>query len=61
MKSSEFHKIIVKNGWQLISNRGKGSHLIYEKDGKKIPVPYHGSKEIYEPFRKALTKQMGLK
>jgi mRNA interferase HicA len=29
-----------------------GSHYIYEKDGRRYPVPYHGSKEIGEGLRK---------
>jgi mRNA interferase HicA len=59
MKSSEFHKLIKKNGWQHI--RTSGSHYIYEKDGVTIPVPYHGAKETREGLRKSLVKQMGLK
>ncbi|MEJ5092734.1 type II toxin-antitoxin system HicA family toxin [Sphingobacterium faecium] len=44
MKSSEFHKILRKSGWNHI--RTSGSHYIYEKEGRTYPVPYHGSKEI---------------
>ena len=58
MKSTEFHKIVRENGWKLV--RVSGSHYIYEKDGKKEPVPYHGSKEMGEGLRKALIKKMGL-
>ncbi len=59
MKSSEFHRFVQKNGWLL--QRVAGSHYIYEKDGKREPVPYHGSKEMGEGLRKKLTKKMGLK
>ncbi|WP_428657640.1 type II toxin-antitoxin system HicA family toxin [Runella sp.] len=59
MKSSEFHRLVQKNGWQLL--RVSGSHYIYEKDGRTEPVPYHGSKEMGEGLRKSLTKKMGLK
>ena len=44
MKSSEFHRLLRKNGW--IHIRTRGSHYIYEKDGKSYPIPYQGSKEI---------------
>ena len=44
MKSSELHRLIVKNGWELI--RVRGSHYIYEKDEKRYPVPFHGAKEV---------------
>lgn len=58
MKSSEFHRLIRKNGWQLV--RVAGSHYIYEKDGRTYPVPYHGSKEMFEGLRKSIIKDMGL-
>lgn len=58
MKSSEFHRWISKQGWVL--KRIKGSHYIYEKEGKTIPVPYHGSKEMGEGLRRSIVKQMGL-
>lgn len=60
MKYSEFHRKIEKNGWVFI--RASGSHYFYEKDGElSPPVPYHGSKEIFEPLRKSIERQMGLK
>lgn len=59
MKSSEFHRLIQKNGWRLL--RVSGSHYIYEKDGRTEPVPYHGSKEMGEGLRKSLIKKMDLK
>jgi mRNA interferase HicA len=59
MKSSEFHRLVKKNGWEVV--RVAGSHYMYQKNGQTIPVPYHGSKEIGEGLRKTLVKQMGLK
>lgn len=44
MKSSEFHRFIQINGWREV--RQAGSHIIYEKAGRQITVPYHGSKEM---------------
>lgn len=59
MKSSEFHRKVKKNGWKHV--RTEGSHYIYEKDGRTYPVPFHGAKEMYEPLRKTIVKEMGLK
>ena len=60
MKSAEFHRKIVKNGWKY--SHAEGSHYFYIKDGiLSEPVPYHGSKEIYEPLRRQIAKSMGLK
>ncbi len=58
MKSSEFHRVIKKNGWRLM--KAEGSHYIYEKNGKNYPVPFHGTKEIGEGLRKKIIKEMGL-
>ena len=59
MKYSEFHRKIVKAGWKF--SHATGSHYFYTKDGKlSSPVPYHGSKEIYEPLRRAIERQLGM-
>ena len=59
MKSSEFHRLIKKNGWRFI--KAEGSHYLYEKAGKIYPVPFHGPKEIGEGLRKKIMKEMDLK
>lgn len=59
MKSSEFHRIIKRNGWKHI--RTEGSHYIYGKESMIIPVPFHGAKEMGEGLRKKIIKQMNLK
>lgn len=48
MKSKEFHKLIQTKGW--IKIRQAGSHVIYEKDGRKVSVPTTGQTR----FRKEL-------
>jgi predicted RNA binding protein YcfA (HicA-like mRNA interferase family) len=60
MKYKEFHRLIKKNGWTF--SHAEGSHYFYEKDGVlSPPVPYHGAKEIYEPLRKSIARNMELK
>ncbi|WP_205513643.1 type II toxin-antitoxin system HicA family toxin [Longitalea arenae] len=59
MKYSELHRLIKRNGWVHI--RTEGSHYIYEKDGKRYPVPNHGSKEIGKGLQKKIEKELGLK
>jgi len=59
MKSSEFHRLVRENGWRLI--RAKGSHYIYEKNGRRCPVAYHGSEEMGKGIERKIRKQMGLK
>ncbi|MGC4100864.1 type II toxin-antitoxin system HicA family toxin [Ferruginibacter sp.] len=59
MKSSEFHRLVKKNGWTLL--RVEGSHYIYEKNGKSYPVPFHGPKELGKGLEMKMKKEMGLK
>lgn len=59
MKYKEFHNRILKAGWSFV--RAVGSHYFYTKNGRlSPPVPFHGSKEIPEPLRKKIAKDMGL-
>ncbi|GAB3432349.1 type II toxin-antitoxin system HicA family toxin [Niabella aquatica] len=37
----------------------EGSHYIYEKEGIRYPVPYHGAKEIGKGLQLKITKDMG--
>lgn len=41
--------------------RKMGSHVIYKKDGKTYPVPYHRGKELGKGLEKKIRKEMGLK
>lgn len=60
MKSSEFHRLIKKNGWEAV--RQEGSHIIYEKEGyNAVSVPFHGSKEVGKGIELKFRKEMGLK
>ena len=60
MKSSELHRLIRRNGWKEI--RQRGSHIIYTKGGKlSKPVPYHGSAEVGHKTEKEVKQEMGLK
>ncbi len=59
MKSSELNKLILKNGWRII--RQKGSHVIYEKNGITYIATFHGSKEVGTGLAQKIIKAMGLK
>ena len=58
MKSSELHRLVVQNGWEL--ERVSGSHHIYKKGDRTYPVPYHGSKEVGKGIEKKIKKEMEL-
>ncbi|HHU25354.1 MAG TPA: type II toxin-antitoxin system HicA family toxin [Bacteroidales bacterium] len=57
MKYSEYLREARKKGWQYIRPR-KGSHEIWEKDGKKVSIPNHGAKEIPKGLESNLRKEM---
>lgn len=59
MKSSELNKLILSNGWHIV--RQNGSHVIYEKDGRRYPATFHGSKEVGKGLEKKIKKDMDLK
>jgi predicted RNA binding protein YcfA (HicA-like mRNA interferase family) len=45
MKSSELIRIAIRSGWTL-SGQDSTSHRAYEKNGKILIIPFHGSKEV---------------
>jgi predicted RNA binding protein YcfA (HicA-like mRNA interferase family) len=59
VKSKELHRLIKQNGWKLL--RVRGSHYIYEKNGRTYPVPYHGADEVGKGIEKTIKKEMNLK
>lgn len=60
MKSSELLRILKKDGWFEV--RQKGSHMIMRHPTKpdQLTVPYHASKEVGKGILKALLKQAGI-
>lgn len=59
MKYSEFRRWLIAQGVEL--EPGKGSHFKATFKGNKTVFPFHGSKEISEPLRKKIIKDLGLK
>lgn len=60
MKFSELHRIILQHGWTVVPGRGKGSHLVYEKDGERITVPFHKGKEVGNYLAGKILKTMSI-
>lgn len=56
MKSSELLKIMKKDGWYEV--RQKGSHIIMQHPTKpnSITVPFHASKEVKTGMLQAILK-----
>lgn len=56
------HEIIAKlkaAGWIL--DRVTGSHHILTKDGKAVPVPVHGKRDLGDGLLAAIQRQTGEK
>jgi mRNA interferase HicA len=58
MKYSEFRRWLKVQGVHL--EPGKGSHQMARLKGKTSIFPFHGAKEIPEPLRKKIIKDLGL-
>jgi mRNA interferase HicA len=58
MKYSEFQRWLRRQGASF--EPGKGSHLMARYRGRTSVFPSHGSKEIPEPLRKKILKDLGL-
>ena len=46
-------------GWSL--DRIHGSHHVFTKDGKAVPVPVHGNRDIGAGLLAAIQRQSGVK
>ncbi|WP_224651898.1 type II toxin-antitoxin system HicA family toxin [Pectobacterium versatile] len=60
MKYSEFRRWLLQQGAELTKASGGESHLKVKLNGKASVLPFHGAKEIPEPLRKKIMKDLGL-
>jgi len=60
MKCSKLYRLLIKDGWYPVSQ--KGSHVKMKHDNKKgiIIFPNHGSQEIGKGLEKKIRKNAGL-
>jgi len=61
MKCSQLYKILIKDGWYPVSQ--KGSHVKLKHDTKDgiIIFPNHGSQEMGKGLEKKILKDAGIK
>jgi predicted RNA binding protein YcfA (HicA-like mRNA interferase family) len=60
MKFRELDKILRENGWERDFKGTGSSHIMYRKNGRKVPVPNHNG-DIPTGTLKAIYKQTRLK
>jgi mRNA interferase HicA len=60
MKCSDLYRLLIKNGWYPISQ--KGSHVKMKHDKKQgiIIFPNHGSQEVAKGLEKKILKYAGI-
>jgi mRNA interferase HicA len=60
MKYSEFKRWLLQQGAEFAKAPGGGSHQKINLNGRRSVFPNHGSKEMPEPLRKKIMKDLGL-
>jgi predicted RNA binding protein YcfA (HicA-like mRNA interferase family) len=61
MKCSELLRILIKDGWYVISQSGSHLKLGHPEKGNIITFPNHGSQEIGKGLEKLILKDAGLR
>lgn len=60
LTAKEVLKILHKNGWIIIGQRGSHVQLKHNENPGKITVPSHGNKTIHPKVIKSIFKQAGI-
>jgi predicted RNA binding protein YcfA (HicA-like mRNA interferase family) len=59
MNGKDIIQKLKTNGWRL--DRVNGSHHIMVKEGRAVPVPVHGTRDISAGLVAAIARQTGVK
>ena len=59
MNGTEVIAKLKEDGWML--DRVHGSHHIMVKNGKAVPVPVHGKRDLGDGLLAAIQRQSGVK
>jgi len=61
MKCSELYKILSKDGWYSVSQKGSHIKLRHSEKSGTIIFPNHGSQEIGKGLENKILKDAGIK
>jgi len=61
MKCSELYRILTKDGWYTVSQKGSHIKLRHQSKNGTIIFPNHGSNEVGKGLENKLLKQAGIK
>ena len=59
MNGKDIIKKLQAQGWELV--RINGSHHVLAKDGKAVPVPVHGTRDVGAGLLASIARQTGVK
>ncbi len=57
MKYKELHRWVKRCGWRRVAD---GKHPMYEKNGIRYSVPFHGGKNVPKGLLSKIIKDLGL-
>ena len=61
MKERQFVHLLKKAGVSIITDRGKGGHILAKYQGRQATIPIHSDHELKPDFLKMLVvKELGL-
>ena len=61
MKCSELYRLLIKDGWYPVSQKGSHVKLKHDTRPNMIIFPNHGSQEIGKGLENKIKKDAGLK
>jgi predicted RNA binding protein YcfA (HicA-like mRNA interferase family) len=61
MKCSELLRILKKDGWYIVSQKGSHLKLAHPSKSKQIIFPNHGSQEVGKGLENRILKDAGIK
>jgi len=61
MKCSELYKILTKDGWYPVSQKGSHAKMKHERKSGVLIFPNHGSQELGKGLVRKILKDAGLK
>jgi mRNA interferase HicA len=61
MKCSDLYKILTKEGWYPVSQKGSHVKMKHERKSGVLIFPNHGSQEVGKGLMRKILKDAGLK
>ena len=61
MKCSELYRLLIKDGWYPVSQKGSHVKMKHDRKSETIIFPNHGGQEVGKGLEKKIIKDAGLK